>query len=32
LEGILYLRDVADADKLVAAIGKAKESDGKVGT
>jgi monodehydroascorbate reductase (NADH) len=30
LEGILYLRDVADADKLVAAIGAAKGAGGKV--
>ena len=29
-EGFFYLRDVVDADVLVAAIAKLKESDGKV--
>lgn len=30
LEGILYLRDVADADKLVAAISSTKDAGGQV--
>ena len=30
MEGFYYLRDVVDADKLVAAIAELKQTDGKV--